>query len=226
MTDEMQEPIGRQRALPGPVPSHGLATRGVLFRAADDTIATLAKHLSDRGRTVGVLTGDHDLHQIVTARVHVLDPNPDRYELDGGAWKRRDVRRRWGVEPSKIPSVKALMGDKSDDVPGVTGIGEKWGKAIVAQTKDDGLAMSRDGEIFVTIDGSGRASKKKATTLNEERDRFELFRRICTVYDDVEVVFAPREYDANEVESNFRRLRFTSLLAPSTLRTVARVAGR
>jgi len=90
---------------------------------ADDVMATLAHWGADEGYDVVLVTGDKDMLQVVGDRVTVLAPRPrgeDYLRMDPAA-----VREKWGVGPEHIRDVLGLMGDSSDNIPGVPGVGEK-----------------------------------------------------------------------------------------------------
>ena len=90
---------------------------------ADDVMATLAREGAEAGYEVVLVTGDKDMLQVVNDRVTVLAPAGKGDEM-----KRMDpaaVREKWGVGPEHIRDVLALMGDSSDNIPGVPGVGEK-----------------------------------------------------------------------------------------------------
>jgi DNA polymerase-1 len=96
---------------------------------ADDVIATLAKSLSAEGTPSLVISGDRDLFQVIDAHVHVLfvgarGRDPTLYDV--GA-----VERRFQVEPKQLPSWVALVGDPSDNLPGVPGIGPRTASALI-----------------------------------------------------------------------------------------------
>ncbi|RMG45100.1 MAG: hypothetical protein D6718_08505, partial [Acidobacteria bacterium] len=93
---------------------------------ADDVIATLAKQAVERGLDVVIVTSDKDLYQLVGGPVRVLNPAKDDRMLDP-----EGVEELFGVRPEQVVDVLALMGDKTDNVPGVPGIGEKTAKAMV-----------------------------------------------------------------------------------------------
>jgi len=96
---------------------------------ADDVIATLAKSLSAQGMPSVVISGDRDLFQVIDAHVHVLfvgarGRDPALYDV--GA-----VERRFQIEPKQLPSWVALVGDPSDNLPGVPGIGPRTASALI-----------------------------------------------------------------------------------------------
>jgi DNA polymerase-1 len=94
-----------------------------LFRVAgveaDDVLATLATHAAERGEGVLIVTNDKDLAQLVGGPIALLDPV--RHERIGP----EDVRARYGVDPERIVDYLALVGDSSDNIPGLRGVGPK-----------------------------------------------------------------------------------------------------
>lgn len=99
------------------VPVHGVAG----FEA-DDVLATLAQHL-EPGGSVLVVSGDTDLFQVVTEQVDVWYIG--RRQQDAVRMDRAAVEARYGVPPLRVPTVKAFVGDPSDNLPGLSGIGQK-----------------------------------------------------------------------------------------------------
>jgi DNA polymerase-1 len=97
---------------------------------ADDVMATLAARGRADGHEVVLVTGDKDMLQVVDESVKVLTPRTrDEYEwIDADA-----VRAKWGVGPESIRDVLALMGDSSDNIPGVPGVGEKTAVELLKQ---------------------------------------------------------------------------------------------
>ncbi|HER43540.1 MAG TPA: DNA polymerase I, partial [Candidatus Eisenbacteria bacterium] len=90
---------------------------------ADDILATLARSAAARGIDVKILTGDKDLFQLLSDRVHVIRPaKGTALEDECGP---EFVEERFGLRPSQIVDLLSLMGDASDNIPGVKGIGEK-----------------------------------------------------------------------------------------------------
>lgn len=90
---------------------------------ADDVIATLAERLEAEGHDVLVVTGDTDLFQVVTGRVAVWFVG--RRQRDALRMDLDAVQTRYGVAPRQVPTIKALVGDSSDNLPGLPGIGPK-----------------------------------------------------------------------------------------------------
>jgi len=90
---------------------------------ADDIIGTLAKAAAKKGVKVVMVTGDKDFFQLVGKNIEILNPRTSGAEME---WlDPQGVERKFGLPPEKIVDALALMGDKSDNIPGVPGIGEK-----------------------------------------------------------------------------------------------------
>lgn len=90
---------------------------------ADDILGTLSRQAAESGMEVLILTGDRDAFQLVDERVNVLLPQMGVSDLE--RFGPAEVEAKMGVRPDQIPDLKGLMGDSSDNIPGVPGIGEK-----------------------------------------------------------------------------------------------------
>lgn len=95
---------------------------------ADDILGTLAAMCEEQNTEAYLMTGDRDALQLISSRVHVLlATNAETVEMDEDAF-----RAKYGVASSQFVDVKALMGDSSDHIPGVPGIGEKTALRLIA----------------------------------------------------------------------------------------------
>jgi DNA polymerase I len=125
----------------------GVPTFRVPGFEADDILATLTRRLAAEGRELLIATGDRDLLQLVGDRVRVLflgaRGKPARLYDAAAVWA------RFGIEPRRLPSYTALIGDPSDNIPGVAGIGTQTARRLVG---DHG---SIDG-IFAALAGLGK----------------------------------------------------------------------
>jgi DNA polymerase-1 len=109
---------------------------------ADDVIGTLARQAAEQGIQVALVTGDKDFFQLVTEQVLVFNPR------DEGFWYDADgVRTKFGVSPSQVIDVLALMGDTSDNVKGVPGIGEKGARDLIAAHGSLDTLLARASEL-------------------------------------------------------------------------------
>ncbi|OIO39242.1 MAG: DNA polymerase I [Candidatus Omnitrophica bacterium CG1_02_49_16] len=95
---------------------------------ADDVIATLAKKLEAAGHEPIIVTADKDALQLVNKKISVLNPQKENQVYDEEA-----VKKRFGVGPKQVVEIMALMGDASDNIPGVPGIGEKTASKLIIE---------------------------------------------------------------------------------------------
>ena len=100
---------------------------------ADDLLGTIAKRSEEMGLTVSVVSGDRDLLQLASDRIKIRIPKTKRTGTEIEDYNAKEVLERYQVTPVQFIDVKALMGDTSDNIPGVPGIGEKTATAIIAQ---------------------------------------------------------------------------------------------
>jgi DNA polymerase-1 len=138
---------------------------------ADDVIGTLARRESEAGHDVWIVSGDKDMGQLVAPRVKLynsLKPGAPEAELVDEA----GIVARWGVPPSKVIDVLGLMGDASDNVPGVPGIGEKTASKLIAE----------HGSLeAVLAAGPTLPQKKLAERLVEHAELARLSKRLVTI---------------------------------------------
>ncbi|MBI2372853.1 MAG: DNA polymerase I [Deltaproteobacteria bacterium] len=133
---------------------------------ADDIIATLTREALERGFDVVIVSGDKDLMQLVEPRVMLFEPMRNlRYRVE-------DVVEKFGVLPDQLGDLLALMGDSSDNVPGVTGVGEKTGAKLLLEhgnleavlaAASAGRVKGKLGERLVSGTEDARLSKKLVT---------------------------------------------------------------
>ena len=167
---------------------------------ADDVIATLVRLARARGLKVVIVSADKDLLQLVGPDVCMLDTMRDRLFGVAETWE------KFGVAPEQVRDLLALMGDSSDNVPGVPSVGQKTAAKLLA------AHGSMDG-IYAGLDAiKGRVKVK----LEEFRAQAELSRDLVTLKDDAAVTLddAQRdEVDAGALRTLFTELEFTRLLA-------------
>lgn len=175
---------------------------------ADDVIGSLAAHCSrDLGLRVLVVTGDTDLLQLVEDNVDVFLPGARRFE-DLRRFDREAVIERYSFGPEYVPDYKALVGDTSDNIPGVPGIGEKTAKALITQ-------FGGIDAIYENIDAVTPARAKAALEGNKAQ-AYES-KRLATIVRDLDVTCdlehsTIQNYDRDRVVELFRELEFRTLL--------------
>ena len=102
---------------------------------ADDLLGTLAFRGEKKGMKVSVVSGDRDLLQLATENIQIRIPKTKRTGTEIENYYAGDVLEKYRVTPQEFIDVKALMGDTSDNIPGVPGIGEKTAEALIEQFK-------------------------------------------------------------------------------------------
>jgi len=102
---------------------------------ADDVLGTLAKKFEKDGEDVTILSGDRDTFQLVTDKIVVRIPRTKMGKTEVEDFDRNKVLEVYGVEPIQLIEVKGLMGDTSDNIPGVPGVGEKTALSIIKEYK-------------------------------------------------------------------------------------------
>ncbi|MFO7924561.1 MAG: DNA polymerase I [Bacteroidales bacterium] len=113
---------------------------------ADDVIGTLAKKAEKKGFTTYMMTPDKDFCQLVSDRIFLYKPK--RSGNDAEVWGPAEVTKHYDIEdPLQVIDILALMGDTSDNVPGVPGIGEKTAKKIISSYKSVEEVLSRLNEF-------------------------------------------------------------------------------
>jgi DNA polymerase-1 len=115
---------------------------------ADDLIAAYSHHFGEQGHEVLIISADKDLAQLVTARVHQLVPPPTANPRIG--WRELDtagVEEKFGVKPGQIADYLALIGDTSDNIPGLKGVGPKTAAKWLVQYGTLGEIIAHCGEL-------------------------------------------------------------------------------
>ena len=152
---------------------------------ADDIIGTLVRRAGKEDFTCYMVTPDKDFGQLITANTFIYKPSRsgDGVEIIGLP----EIQSRWGVQrPEQVVDVLALMGDASDNIPGVAGIGEKTAMKLIAQHDNVENLLAHAGEL------TGRVKQ----TLETHRDEALLSKRLATIICDAP---CPIELEAMKV---------------------------
>ena len=118
---------------------------------ADDILGTVAKRMQEEGKEVTIVSGDRDLLQLSDEHIKISLPKTVKGETNIYNYYPKDVEAEWGVSPKEFIDVKALMGDSSDNIPGVPGMGEKTATWIIAKyhSIENALSHADDPEFKV-----------------------------------------------------------------------------
>ena len=157
---------------------------------ADDVMATLATKFSedtDEEIEVYIVTGDKDLAQLVNGKINIalLGKGDKKSSLFKYIRTDEDVIEYLGVTPDKIPDLFGLMGDSSDGIPGVSGIGPKTGVELI----------NKYGNLEGLYEHIDEIKGKRKEKLIEDKENAFLSRKLATVYRDMEI-----EYDKNKLK--------------------------
>lgn len=144
---------------------------------ADDVLGTLAKKATAEGYEVVLVSADKDLMQLVGNGVSMFHTGREKlYDADL-------VTEDFGVPPNRVIDVLALMGDASDNVPGVPGIGEKGAKKLINEYGSFDELLERAGEV---------KRKSYREGLQEHRDMALLSKELVTIHTDLPIRFDPK----------------------------------
>ena len=145
---------------------------------ADDILGTVAKRMAARGVEVSVVSGDRDLLQLADERIKIRIPKTSRGATEVHDYYPEDVKREYQVTPAEFIDVKALMGDSSDNIPGVPSIGEKTATAIIA-------AYGTIENAYAHLEEIRPPRAKKA--LEEHYDMAQMSKELATICIDAPV---------------------------------------
>jgi DNA polymerase-1 len=176
---------------------------------ADDILGSLAHLLASQGFGVKIITGDRDLLQLVNDRV--LVNLPGKTIADAKDYFSKDVVELFGVRPDQVVDYKALVGDKSDNIPGVLGIGEKTAASLLQKHETLEGIFSHLNEISENIRKKLEANKENAY----------LSQKLATIVTNLDVhldldMAHTEKFDPARIEALFRELEFRSLLGRLT----------
>lgn len=170
---------------------------------ADDIIAGISRDEDAKGNHVVIFTADKDLFQLVTAENNVTIYHPKLKEKLGAD----GIKEHYGVSPDRIVDYLSLMGDSSDNIPGVPGIGEKTAKKLLGQF----------GTVDNLMDHLDQLPEKIKKKFEENTDALHISRQLIDLSDapslDVEINFGPfKNETADSLVELYEKLSFSSLL--------------
>lgn len=201
MPDDLREQIALLHDM---VVAMGMPLLSVSGVEADDVIGTLAKQAAAEGRAVLISTGDKDMAQLVTPDITLINT------MNNTILGPEEVETKYGVPPSLIIDYLALMGDSSDNIPGVPGVGEKTAQALL-----QGLGSLDD--IYADLDKiaglSFRGAKTLAPKMETNKEMAYLSYTLATIKTDVELdctwdSLALTEPDLDKLHALFTQYEF------------------
>lgn len=186
----------------------GIATIEKAGLEADDLLGTISRMCEEKGLEVSIISGDRDTLQLATEKVKIRIPKTKQGRTEVEDYYASDVESVMGVTPQELIDVKALMGDASDNIPGVPGIGEKTATKIIAQYGTIENAYAHVSELKPP-----RASKN----LQEFWEQACMSKALATIDVHADLVFELEEARygnpyTKEAHDYFQRLQFKNLL--------------
>ncbi|MGI8490708.1 DNA polymerase I [Pectobacterium sp. S5] len=191
------------------VKAMGLPLLAVSGVEADDVIGTLAVQAEKVGKPVLISTGDKDMAQLVTPSVTLINT------MNNSILGPQEVCDKYGIPPELIIDFLALMGDASDNIPGVPGVGEKTAQALLQ-------GLGGLDSLYANLDKiaglSFRGAKTMAPKLEQHKDVAYLSYQLATIKTDVELELScdqltVNELDVDELHRLFSRYEFKRWLS-------------
>lgn len=175
---------------------------------ADDILGSLSQKAEQAGWSVVVVSGDRDLLQIASDTLKVRIPKTKGGRTETEDYFAADVIEKYGVTPTEFIDVKALMGDASDNIPGVPGIGEKTASKIIQQYHTLDNAILHASEV---------KPKKASENLVTYAEQARLSQYLATIVRDMDLALVPEDLEiknlfTSEAYALVKRLEFKSLL--------------
>ena len=185
------------------VEAFNVTSAEMLNYEADDLIATYTDKIIKKGAKVTIVSGDKDLMQLVKPGVRLYDPMKSR------VLGNKEVKEKFGVEPSKVVDVQALAGDSSDNVPGVPGIGIKTAAELINKYKSLETLLEKAHEI---------PQNKRRETILKNKNKAILSRKLVELKNDVPVkqkieTFTLKKINKEKLYDFLREMEFNRLLS-------------
>ncbi|MDQ0298594.1 DNA polymerase-1 [Salibacterium salarium] len=173
---------------------------------ADDIIGTLSKRAEEQGWDVKVFTGDKDLLQLVSDKTTVALTKKGITTVE--TYDKQMIADKYGIEAMQIVDMKGLMGDNSDNIPGVPGIGEKTALKLLAE----------HGSVEKVLDSIDQISgKKMKERLHENKEQALMSKELAVIFRETPLDIKLedlkyKDYETKKVTDLFKELEFQSLL--------------
>lgn len=184
---------------------------------ADDLIGTISRILDDNHQVLTlIVTGDKDLLQLVDDNTHVFIPSRGQYSQDK-EYDAPAVVKKMGVDPKRVVDLKALMGDGSDNIPGVKGIGAKTAVNLLQEYKTVDQLLAKVAQLAETGESEGSLKGAVLKKLIAGQEMARLSYDLAMIDRRAPIEFnlndcLVNEYDKSHVVTLFRELGFNSLV--------------
>lgn len=176
---------------------------------ADDLLGTISKRCENLGMDVAIISGDRDLLQLATEKIKIRIPKTKQGKTEVEDYYAADVKARYEVTPKEFIDLKALMGDSSDNIPGVPSIGEKTATKIIVEYGSIENAYKHVSEL---------KPPRAAKALEEHYDMAQMSKVLATIHVDADIVYDMEEARIGNLYTEeayvyFQRLQFKNLLS-------------
>lgn len=176
---------------------------------ADDIIGSLGDKYKNSVDKVVVLTGDQDMMQLVEDKIGILVPGRGRVEQI--LYGRDEVLEKYSIEPSQIVDYKALIGDPSDNIPGLAGVGPKTAVRLLNQWDSLDKIYANLGEV------KDKMGERVYSLLEKSKDSAYLSKELAQIKRDIEITDSLEDYalgrlDNDEVREFLERVNFRSII--------------
>lgn len=175
---------------------------------ADDILGTLATRAEKEGYQVSLVSGDRDLLQLASEKIKVRIPKTKQTGTEIEDYLAKDVFEKYNVTPQQFIDLKGLMGDKSDNIPGVPGVGEKTAQKLIEEYKSIENLYEHIDEL---------KPGKITTALKENKELAFLSKKLATICTDCESGIDIKDFELKDIFNEnvyvmFKNLEFKSLL--------------
>ena len=175
---------------------------------ADDVLGTLSKQADDKGIDTVIVTGDADTMQLVSPHVKVLYPKAGKAFSDTALFDAEMVKEKFGVGPEHVADYKAMVGDPSDNIPGIPGIGEKTAVKLIQQFGSVEDVYKRLAEV---------EPPKVKEILEKNKEAADRSKTLATIVTNTPITLNMDDcrvgkFDRQQAVELFRELEFNSLL--------------
>ena len=179
----------------------------------DDIIGTLSKMAEDKGINVTILSGDRDNFQLASEKVTIRIPRTKMGKTENEDYNRDRVIEEYGLEPRKLIEVKGLMGDASDNIPGIPGVGEKTALSLIKhyRTIENLYNEVENNENLLDVKGKLKEKildNKELAFLSKQLGTIDRNAPIDEKVEDLKV----QEWNKSEVYNLFKYLRFNRFI--------------
>ena len=173
---------------------------------ADDIIGTLAVRANESNLDTFIVSGDKDFMQLVNDNIFLYSPSGRQSEIK--IYDKIGVEDKWGVPPEKIIDLLGLMGDSSDNVPGVMGVGEKTAVKLLKEYGTLENALDHADEVKNKRAREGLQSGREKALLSQELVTIDINMNIDANFEEM----ATDGFDVNELDTLFHELEFQALI--------------